>query len=200
MHQLTDGPDKILIAVVDETYPTSSDDEWDHHREIFRRELERDFGLAFESGNIGAGADIPAFLTLLQSSDVPNWVIGFAAFFLGEPVSKNLAAWKGMAAKVRSFFKRRSVFVSRQGAALLAVEAVFEDMGGLPKSLTLLSYRVEHVLDPKELSTLDRSETISEPPSTISLGHTQHVFEIDADGIAFRVGVEGKTVKLIRLT
>jgi hypothetical protein len=105
-----------------------------------------------------------------------------------------------MAAKVRSFFKRRAVFVSRQGAALLAVEAVFDDMDGLPKRLMLLSYRVEHVLNESELETLDRSQTISAPPSTISLGHFQHVFELEADGVEFRVGVAGKSVKVLRLS
>src|SRR6187551_1723950 len=83
----------ILIAVVDETYGKSDDEDWERDREQFRLSLENEFGLRFEDGNIGDSADYPAFLTLFQTEvSVPLWQAIAAAFFLGKPLNDNIEA------------------------------------------------------------------------------------------------------------
>jgi len=199
MTQLTEHADEILVAIVDETYTQFDDDAWPAQQEKQREGLERESGLAFEIGNIGPGADLPAFITLLQSASVPAWVLVAGAFFLGKPVHENLSAWREMGASIRRFFAR-PVYLNRQGAATLAVEAVFQEMGDIPSAIQLLSYRTEQVYDTADLSRLQRSGEIAEAPPTLFLGFIRHIFEIEADGCPFRVSVESKTATIMRLT
>src|SRR5258707_8189777 len=132
---------RILIAIVDETYGKSEEDDWERDREDFRVGLEREFGLPFEDGNVGPGADLPAFITLLQANQhVPNWVWLASIFFAGKPLLDNIEAWPKLARKI-SPFRKRPLFLNRQGAAVLAMEAVFAAIGNTPITLQLLSYR-----------------------------------------------------------
>lgn len=193
--QPVDGPGQLLLAVVDETYGATSDNGWEAAREEFRRPLECDFCQTFEDGDIGPGASLPAFSTLLETNlIVPGWLLIVAAFFLGEPLNKNLNGWVEMAANVRRFFKRPT-YLGRQGAAVLAVDTVFEAMGGLPKSIRLIGYRTLHIGDPEDL--LPAPTDIAEPPDTLCLGFIRHVFELEADGRHFRVVVEGREAKIV---
>lgn len=189
----------ILIAIVDETYGKSDEGDWEKDREQFRLSLECEFGRRFEDGNIGPGADFPVFITLLQTTvSVPLWQVVAAAFFLGKPLKDNFDAWREIGTRVRSYFKRPT-FLNRQGAAVIAVEAVFDAMGGIPKTLRLLSYRTSHISEPEDLSLMERATEIADPPATLYLGFVKHVFEIEADGALFRVSVDGRQAKLIRL-
>ncbi|HQR90103.1 MAG: hypothetical protein B7Z44_05275 [Caulobacter sp. 12-67-6] len=188
----------LLIAIVDETYGVSDDDDWTQAREVFRLNLEKEFGLPFEEANIGPGADLPAFVTLLQTSQTSVLALLIALFFGGKPIKESLTAWRDMARKLLSFFPRR-IFLNRQGAAVLAIDAVMEAMGGLPKSIRLLSYRNRHVHEDENLATIEASTEIAEPPATLYLGYVRHVFDIEADGVLFRVGVEGQSVAVSRL-
>jgi hypothetical protein len=190
----------ILIAVVDETYGVSEDEAWERDRERFRLSLEREFGVRFEDGNVGPGADLPAYLTLLQTTtEVPLWVVVASIFFLGKPLKENMEAWPEVARKLQPFLKRPAFF-NRQGAAVLAVGAVCAALGGdVPKSLQLQSYRTPHVAEPYDLRSMQRCDGIAEAPPTLSLGFIRHVFELEADGAQFRVGVDGTEVKFVRL-
>lgn len=190
---------EVLIAVVDETYGKSEDDDWERDREKFRLGLEYEFGLRFEDGNIGPGADFPVFITLLQTKvSVPLWQVVAAAFFLGKPLKDNFEAWRDIGAKIQSFLQR-SVFVNRQGAAALAVDAVFDELGGNPEMLQLLSYRTGHISEPGDLATMERYTQIAEALPTVYLGDIRHIFEIEADGMVFLVTVDGTTTKTLRL-
>ena len=191
---------KILIAVVDETYGKSADGDWKHDREQFRIDLENEYGLPFEDGNVGPGADLPAFLALLQTeAHVPVWALVSSIFFAGKPLLDNIEAWPRLAKKLRPFLKR-PLFLNRQGAAVLAAEAVFAALGRKPERLQLLSYRVVHVSEPDDLAAMERDTVVAEPPTTLYLGFIRHIFEIDADGVLFRVGVDGRELKILRLT
>lgn len=190
----------ILIAIVDETYGKSDDDDWERDREQFRVSLEREFGQRFEDGNIGPGADFPVFITLLQTTvSVPLWQVVAAAFFLGKPLKDNFDAWRDIGTRIRAYFKRPT-YLNRQGAAVIAVEAVFDAMGDIPKTLQLLSYRTSHISEPDDLTLMERETQISDPLPTLHLGFIRHIFEIEADGVLFRVSVDGRQTKLVRLS
>jgi hypothetical protein len=194
----TEEIDQILIVVVDETYPPADEDAWEAESAAYRRGLEQEFGVRFEEANVGPGADIPAFLTILASASVPLWSVVAAAFFLGKPINDNLTAWQEIGRRIRGFFSR-PVILGRHGASVLAVEAVFDEMGGTPKTIRLLSYRPAHIGETQDLAQLSAGTEILENPPTLNLGYVRHVFEIEADGRKFRVGVDGKTVQIIPL-
>ncbi|MGO8245782.1 hypothetical protein [Rhizobium johnstonii] len=189
--------DDIFILVVDETYG-GDEDTYISDSENYRKQLERDFQVSFVPANIGAGADIPSFLTVMATAPVPVWVVVLSIFFLGRPINENLSAWGEIAAKLRRFFSR-PVVLSRNGAAVLAVEAVLEEMDGLPKSIRLISYRAHYAGFDDKLAYLPNSMEIDSSPPVLNLGHTQHVFEIEVDGTSFRAGVSGKHVELVRI-
>ena len=83
--QPTEEIDQILIVVVDETYPSEDEDAWEAESAAYRRGLEQEFDVRFEEANVGPGADIPAFLTILATTSVPLWSVVAAAFFLVFP-------------------------------------------------------------------------------------------------------------------
>lgn len=189
--------DDIFVLIVDETYG-GDEETYISDSDNYRRQLERDFQVSFAPANIGAGADIPSFLTIIATAPVPVWAIVLSLFFLGKPINENLSAWGEMAAALRRFFSR-PVVLSRHGAAALAVEAVLEEIGGIPKSIRLLSYRAHYAGFDDKLGSLPNSREIGASPPVLNLGHTQHVFEIEVDGISFRVGVSGKNVEVVRM-
>lgn len=196
-HQRVMG--RILIAVVDETYGVSDDDTWHSERENYRLGLEAEFGMAFEEANIGPGADLPAFVTfLVGTATVPVWTLLAAAFFAGKPINENISAWRVIGQKLRTFF-RRPVYLNRDGAVVIAVEAIINELGRLPTSIRLVSYRINHAAEPNDLAELDRGTEIEEAPMTLFLGFIRHIFEIEADGALFRVSIEGKDAQLLRL-
>lgn len=187
----------IFILIVDETYG-GDEETYISESDKYRRQLERDFQVSFAPANIGAGADIPSFLTIIATAPVPVWAIVLSLFFLGKPINENLSAWGEIAAGIRRFFSR-PVVLSRHGAAALAVEAVMEEIGGLPKLIRLLSYRAHYAGFDDELASLPNSREIDASPPVLNLGHTQHVFDIEVDGVSFRVGVRGKNVEMVRI-
>lgn len=198
-NQLQEGESNILIAVVDETYGTSDDYDWERDREAFRLKLEEEHGLPFEDGNIGPSADLPAFITLLQSNVyVPLWVLISSLFFLGKPLTENFDAWRKMGSKVRSLLTRPT-YLNRQGAAALAVDALVDAIGGSPKSLQLISYHVDHIGGEIDLASAELGTEIMGAPDTLYLGFIRHIFEIEADGVQFRVSVDGREAKARKL-
>ena len=184
--------DAFLIAIADGSYGVS-DEAWPKASEAFRRGLEAEFGVVFEEGNIGPGADLPAFITLLQTPTVPLWQLLVAAFLLGKPIKDNLDAWRDMARSVRVYFSR-SAFLNRQSAVPIAVEAVADRIGGSPKAIRLVGYQVRTPLDPTDAE--DVIEGVDEGPVTLFLGFTRHVFEVEADGERFRVEIEGTEISV----
>lgn len=188
---------QIFILIVDETYG-GNEETWEEDSERYRQDLERNFKCKFAEANIGPGVDIPAFLTVIATTTVPLWTVLLSAFFLGKPINDNLSAWGEISRKVRSFFGK-PVVLARNGAAAIAVEAVCEEMGGLPKTVRLLSYRVGHICDSENIGEIPRSDEIQENVPTLNLGYVRHIFEIEADGVQHRVIVDGKKAEVIKI-
>ncbi len=195
--QPTEEAGQLFVIVIDETYGTSEDD-WEQESEKYRKSLEQEFCVAFSEANVGPGADIPAFLTIIATTSVPLWSVLLGAFFLGKPISENLEGWADIGRRLRSFFAK-PVILARHGASVLAVEAVFDEMGGMPKAIQMKSYRVGLIGDTDNLEAIERSGEIVENTPTLNLGYACHIFEIEADGQLFRVGIDGTKAKIIRL-
>lgn len=189
----TQDGEVFLIAIADGSYGIS-DEEWPAASAAYRRGLEAEFEADFEEGNIGPGADLPAFITMLQTPTVPLWQLVVAAFLLGKPIKDNWEAWRDMAQAIRAFFSRPA-FLNRQSAAPIAVEAVANSVDGSPKSIRLLGYQVRTPLD--ATSAEEVIEGIADGPDTLFLGFTRHVFELEADGERYRVEIEGTAISVV---
>ena len=197
MPQPEEVSSQIFILIVDETYG-GDEETWEEDSERYRQDLEREFDCEFAEANIGPGADIPAFLTIIATTTVPLWTVLLGTFFLGKTIDENLSAWAEIGRKVRSFFGR-PIVLARNGAAAIAVEAVCEEMGGLPKTVRLLSYRAGHIGDVEGIGEIPRSDEIRENVPTLNLGYVRHIFEIEADGVLHRVIVDGKETEVLKL-
>ncbi len=197
MPQPTEGKTEIFVLVIDETYD-GDEETYEEDSERYRVSLEKEFNCEFSEANIGPGADIPAFLTIIATTQVPLWTTALGVFFLGKPINENLDSWLEIGRKVRSFFGKR-VVLARNGAAAIAVEAVCEEMGGMPKTLRLLSYRVGFIGDEEKIDEILRSGEILKNVPTLNLGFVRHIFEIEADEVLHRVIVDGREAEVFRV-
>ena len=199
-------PDEVLIFVVDESYDRIDEyvnwddyaDEWaatEAASDVFLELIRAEFDADFEEANIGSGADLPAFVTAITSNIVPliPWLM--AIFFSGKPIVDNIGAWRTLLGKIRPFFSR-TVVLNRNGAAVLAMDAVFEDMGGIPKNVALHGYKPDSRYDDADL---DAPLEIEDPMPTLNLSAVKHVFHIEADGISYVVAVNGTKVTAKRM-
>ena len=205
-HQREEQSDEVLIFVIDESYDHIDEYvNWDDHADecaateaasrIFLNRIKSEFDADFEEANIGPGADLPAFVTVIASNVVPliPWLM--AVFFSGKPILDNTEAWRTILRKIKPFL-RRTVVLNRNGAAVLAMEAVFEDMGGIPKKVMLHGYKPDYRHDDAELVA---PTEIEDPMPTQNLSKVKHVFHIEADGISFVVAVDGTKVTARRV-
>ena len=196
MDQPTEAGGQLFLIVIDETYGID-EETWEAESERYRQGLEREFGSNFREVNVGPGADIPAFLTDLMTANVPAWTVLLGGFFAGKAIKENREAWGGMIRAIRRF-SARPVVLGRHGAAVLAVEAVMDEIGGLPKIIRLKSYRAGHFGEYGSLAEADPGEGIAQNPPTLNLGQVIHLFEIEADGMRFRVSVKGRETEVLR--
>lgn len=189
--------EQVIVTIVDETYGAYPDEEWAGVRETFRQDLQAEFGLDFTDTDIGPGADLPAFATLIEPLVAPA-AAGLAVLIAGKPIREGLDNWLILAGRVRRLFTRQ-VFLSRNGAAALALEAVVGAHGGLPQTLKVVGYTTEHILEPEDLAAVDGLTEIAPPPRTSNLSMARHIFEIMADEDTYRVSVNGKSVNLLKI-
>lgn len=77
--------------------------------------------------DVGGGADWPAVVYEVLQGLIPFSAIA-AAFFYGDRIEKSTLAWKQMAGALLSLIPKHG-FTDANGAALLALDAVFEATG-----------------------------------------------------------------------
>jgi len=70
--QPTEETGQIFIIVIDETYG-GDEETWKEDSERYRIGLEQELDVSFEKAKVGSGADIPAFLTVIATTNVPLW-------------------------------------------------------------------------------------------------------------------------------
>ncbi|WP_417274327.1 hypothetical protein [Celeribacter halophilus] len=87
--------------------------------------------------------------------------------------------------------------MGRNAAAALAVEAVFEDISGVPKKIECFQYFWRD----RSFKEEDHSDgqLIQDEPRTEYLSMAVHFYRIRVGGIEFEVEVDGKTVHAKRV-
>lgn len=194
----TEQEGEIVVAIIDETYGRN-EKTYETESQLYLKSLRHEFKADFEESNVGPGADIPAFVTVLTENLLPllPWLV--AVFFSGKPLIDNIDAWRNIATRIRKFFSR-PVVLNRNGAAAIAIEAVMEDLGGTPRFIRLKSYRPAGIWEVEDFHKLSEVAEISNSPEVIQLGMVFHVFQIEADYVDFFVGIDGKRVLIRRVT
>lgn len=199
MLQPIENANQIFVVIIDEAYRYSDDRSYPQASEKYRQALDQEFQSDFRTANIGPGADLPAFVTALNNVPTPVEVV-LGLFFSGALIKNNLDAWGKIYSRLRCFFSRPVLF-ARNGAAVLAVQAIFDELGELPKTIELLRYSKEDSLGyhKNNLAEIKLDKVISDNSPMIFLSRVVHLFEIEADGSIFRVAIDGKDVEIIRV-
>jgi hypothetical protein len=198
--QREEKDNEILIFILDESYdngasyvrPSEREDKVDLEYEasrIYLRSIKAEFGVEFEEVNIAPNADLPAFVTALSNHIVPLSLL--AVFFSGEKIVKNIDAWLDMFRRLKQYFSR-PILLNRNGAAVIAIKAVFDHMDQQVTTLRLVSYKITYIGE----EPTDGAEKVEEAPPTIELFTVKHIFKIEADGIRFLVKVDGHRAKV----
>lgn len=197
--QLSEGPTNLLICVIDSAYGHDPEAETEAHFEREKAALEARYEQPFEDVDVAPGFSLPAYGTVLELTS-QYWPVLVAAFFAAKPASDNLKVWSSAAKAVKRFFAGNNVVLGRNAAAALAIEAVFDELEGLPKTIQCQGY---HYTDRRFLSN-EKSQAseitnIDVGPDTEYLGMAIHIFRIVADGIEFSIVVDGNEVALKRI-
>jgi hypothetical protein len=187
----------IGIFIVDAAYTEADDSEYPEKSRQFRERLEADFRLRFNATNIGPGFDIPAYVTWFSLTPWPYVAAGLFLFFQGKRLNENIDAWMAIYSKLKSFFARKPTF-QRDGAAILAVNAITSYFGRAPQSIQLLGYLWLPLGDERDAPL--PLEQISEAPPEVHLGLAVHFFMIEADDQKFRIRVTDHNVQLSTLS
>jgi hypothetical protein len=176
------------IYFFDTTYGHHDGDEWDVAAEQLRKKLEQEFGRIFERTNIGPGFDIPAFVTWVMAAPLEAKIIGL--LLLGDVLNKSMEGFIAIAKKIRPLFQR-GFALNRDAAVVLAITAVFDKLGGLPRTVRLVGYRTVYLLDQDEDDLSQPLTEIGKSVPEIHLGMVAHVFQFDAEDRTFRVYIRG---------
>jgi hypothetical protein len=168
------------------------------------KDFDRDlFSFAYEV-NVGAGADWPAVAYEVLEKLIPFSAIA-AAFFYGDRIEKSALAWKRMATALLSCI-RPGGFTDANGAALLALEQVFEKVGCTDVKLLGYTWVDQEVALFNETDKANAAfKIIAEleeiEPRDQKFGPGLHstptfLFRFDAGGKIILAKVKGKEVKL----
>lgn len=194
--QTFEGPEELLVCIVDDSYGKPSELDEEQQYEWFKARLEEEFSQEFEEVDVAPGYSLPAFATIVQVvSDY--WPALVATFFLAKPVSENLEVWGNAARAIKKYFSRPDVVLGRNAAAALAVEAIFEDMGGIPKNIECVQYFWRDRRFKEE--DFSNGLVVQDGPRTEYLSMAIHFFRIRADGVDFEVEVDGKSANARRV-
>jgi hypothetical protein len=164
----------------------------------FRHELEAEYGLKFRFTSIGTGAAVASYCTELASGNYDKILVAVSIFLAGKAIKEGFEAWSWMYTKLASFFHRSPTF-DREGAAVLAYQAVVNELGGLPKSYQLEGFQVQDRLsypNPMDVPDLGHLTEIHPAPDRVTRSSI-YVFQIIVDGRNFRAAVDGTKVNIV---
>jgi hypothetical protein len=200
MEKTSDEDTKFEIGIyfVDTTYADESnetDEQWLAKSAALKKQLEEEYKLPFQDEDIAPGWSLPAFSTVISE----YWPAGLIALFLaGEKIEKNIDAWSRLYDRLKRFVTR-PVYLDRNGALVLASNAVITKCGALPHSLTIAGYSVWSVLEGEVAHDTSPIVGFADPPTTDRLSIMIHIFQIAADEKCFKVFVDGPKVQLIEM-
>lgn len=195
--QKVEGKDTIQVAIVDKTYFDEGGD-WAERSKAFRNELEKEFGVEFEEADIGPSVSLPAFITFLSANAevIGSTLLGI--FLLGKKLEDGWRWWVEKA-KLLKKFSAHQVKLNQHGASILAVEAVMNESSNPPNYIKLLRYGTALMGEGDDLVNFQIEVEKEGPTDTLYLGFMKHIFDIEADGQLYRVGVDGTEVEVLKI-
>ncbi|HBG99806.1 MAG: hypothetical protein JKP98_24770 [Rhodobacteraceae bacterium] len=170
------------------------------------RDFDRDKYAAAYEVDFGAGADWPMVayevLGLIPYSAVA------AAFFMGNRIEKSVLAWKRMASTLLSRLPKDG-FTDANGAALLALERLFEHSGSTSAQLIAYTWMDEEAMfyhEPDKAAAafevIKKMDEIQPREQQFGVGlHSAptFLFKFKADDRLFLAAVKAREVKLLEL-
>lgn len=189
---------EVGIYFVDTTYGDESnetDEQWSAKSAALKQQLEEEYKLTLQDEDIAPGWSFPAFSTIVAE----YWPAGLIALFLaGEKIEKNIEAWPRLYAKLKRFVTR-PVYLDRNGALVLATNAVIAEYGALPRSLRIAGYSAWSLSEGEVAHDTSPIVGFDDPPRTDRLSIIIHIFQIAVDEKNFKVFVDGSTVHLVEV-
>lgn len=164
----------IKVYFYDTTYEGGTDEE----SVAYKRSLEIELGKTLEVTNIGAGADVPAFvLDLLDRYEEIALVLYL--FFKGEAIRVNLDEWATLAKRLRGLKKYAHV-LGRGAAIVRAVEKYCSTSGQALGHIRLLAYEAFDRRMGRPPAGY-RPSHIDPPVAEERISDTIHIFLIEGD-------------------
>jgi hypothetical protein len=165
----------------------------------FRQSLEAEYKEEFQFTSIGTGAALASYFVELVSDPYRDAATAAAVFYTGKAIKEGLESWGWIYAQLSKFFRREPTF-DRNGAAILAYQAITAELGHVPASYQLKGFANQNRLaypDPSNLPDLGELTIIEPAPDRVQRAIV-YVFQIVADGQEFRVEVDGHEVRFLQ--
>jgi len=192
-------PCDIFVCVLDETYDKQhlSEEIENREREEFINSISFEFKSEFIEVDIGPGASLPAFLTIISEHYILS-ILGatFGLFLSGKPILENLDAWSKLAKRVKKYFTRE-VYLNRNGASVIAIDALLNHLDILPEKVTLIGYSSAPMGESSFLIDLTILDEIKTSVDTQFIGAVTHIFDIEVNDNTFRVAVDGRNTQIL---
>ncbi len=144
--------------------------------------MEKEFGISGEETSVGVGADLPAlvFLIDLGKSAAEYGLMALVALRAGKEITETVTFCMEWAKKIKRYVTGHHTYLEREDAYPLAVNAVVEHLGRMPKSIVFEGYMVgdwtgggwDHLVSVTE---------IGEPPQNPG-AWVPHHFQFNLDG------------------
>jgi len=163
-----------------------------------KAELEKEFGVPSQEGDVGIGASTPGIEFLIDIADLVLrfGAIGWGALVLGKEIGELLEFYVEVTKRIGKFVTGHYAYVDPPGAYASAVTALVQHLGGVTKSIVLDGYMhgdMSGSLDPAtELSIIDEMPCPG--------AYVAHHFQFKIDGKKrIKVIVDFDDVKVIEL-
>ncbi|KZK76158.1 hypothetical protein PsAD46_05415 [Pseudovibrio sp. Ad46] len=180
--------DQLFICFLDVTYGTAEDEE--QEAQAYKQQLIEQYDLeGLVEVDIFPGASLPAWLVTIG--------LGIQIIVTGADLIEAPATYIEFAAKVKRYVTNGTkIVVSKNGAMMLALDAVNSHLTYNPISLSVIAYDyVDNRLDQVDYTM--KINGVQDAPYMEWLSAVDHIFDVRADDRAFRVVIkDGKVVYL----
>ena len=189
---------EILVYILDDTYGKYLNEE--EMSKNFEDDLNEEFSQTFDIVNIGPGADVPAFAAIIEFIS-ENWELLLGG---SRVIYKNLIVRqkyrnpiRELSDKMKRYFSRPNVVLNRDGALILAINAVSDDFKTTEDLIEEIKIQKYYWVDkrfPNENGFSTSGEKIQKGPPIDLLSFTIHRFILRLNSREYDVTVDGKNV------
>ena len=143
----------------------------------FRQSLEAEYGEEFQFTSIGTGAALASYFVELVSDPYRDAATAVAVFYTGKTIKEGLEGWGWIYIQLSKFFRREPTF-DRNGAAILAYNAITVKLGHVPASYQLKGFANQHRLAYPDPSNLLRSRRADNNRAGSGSGSASHCLRL----------------------